>query len=46
MKCKHCQTEMLIDSTEETENQEIFNYLCPNPKCPNYGYSDKKVNNE
>ena len=43
MKCKQCQTEMLIDSVEESENQEIFNYLCPNPQCPNYGYG--KSNN-
>lgn len=41
MKCKQCQTEMLIDSTEQKENQEIFNYLCPNPDCSNYGYKDK-----
>ena len=43
MKCKHCQTEMLIDSTEELENQEIFNYKCPNPQCPNYGYQKEDV---
>ena len=46
MKCKQCQTEMLINSTEERENQEIFNYLCPNPQCSNYGYDEKKMNNE
>ena len=34
---------MLIDSTEVKENQEIFNYKCPNPQCPNYGYQKEDV---
>lgn len=43
MKCNQCQTEMLIDSTEVKENQEIFNYKCPNKQCPNYGYQKEDV---
>lgn len=31
---------MLIDSVtkDEEKNTETFNYKCPNPQCPNYGY--------
>lgn len=40
MKCKQCDTEMLIDSTtiDEEKGTETFNNKCPNPKCPNFGY--------
>ena len=38
MKCKECLTEMFIDSVEEVDNKEIFNYKCPNKGCKNYGY--------
>ena len=38
MKCKECQTEMFIDSSEELEDSEVFHYKYPNPKCNNYGY--------
>lgn len=34
---------MLIDSTEQIGNQEIFNYKCPNPQCSNYGYKKEDV---
>lgn len=42
MKCRVCQTEMLIDSTEIDGDAEIFHYLCKNPDCPNYGYQKRK----
>ena len=38
MKCKECNTEMLIDKVDKAENTEVFNYKCTNPKCKNYGY--------
>ena len=38
MKCKECNTEMLIDRVDELEETEVFHYKCPNPQCKNYGY--------
>ncbi len=44
MKCKLCNTEMMIDSVKEDKenNAEIFNYKCPNPQCSNYGYKKEE----
>jgi len=41
MKCKLCNTEMLIDSVvkDDEKNTETFNYKCPNPQCTNFGYA-------
>lgn len=43
MKCKECQTEMFIDSSEELEleDREVFHYKCPNKNCKNYGYKEE-----
>ena len=32
---------MFIDSVEEVDNKEIFNYKCPNKDCKNYGYKEE-----
>ena len=42
MKCKECGAEMLVDSVEEKEDTQVFHYKCPNPKCTNYGYTEKQ----
>lgn len=43
MKCKVCDTEMLVDrSVEDIEKgTETFIYKCPNPRCENYGYKEE-----
>ena len=45
MKCKECGAEMLVDSVEEKEDTQVFHYKCPNPKCTNYGYTEKPKQN-
>lgn len=44
MKCKICNTQMLIDEAREDaeKNIETLHYKCPNPGCSNYGYGGKK----
>lgn len=46
MKCKECNTEMFIDSTNIVEYSETFIYKCPNPQCVNYGYREGRGENE
>ena len=46
MKCKVCNTEMYIDSIDESEDMEVFYYKCPNPICTNYGYKKESENAE
>lgn len=41
MKCKLCNTDMLVDKTQEKDDTETFYYLCPNKECTNYGYKDR-----
>ncbi len=44
MKCKLCQTEMLVDKTVEKKEDGVMeiHYKCPNKNCEGYGYGEKK----
>ena len=46
MKCKECNTEMLIDKVDEAYYTEVFHYKCPNPNCKNYGYKKETEVND
>lgn len=43
MKCRICNTEMLVDRAVERAEDGVveFHYKCPNKACSNFGY--KKV---
>ena len=43
MKCRLCNTEMIVDKVvEKTEDNvaQIY-YKCPNKQCANFGYKEK-----
>lgn len=42
MICGKCGNEMLVYSTSEGEDSITFNYRCPNPACPNYGFKRRR----
>lgn len=46
MKCGKCDTEMMVDRVTRNGNQETFDYKCPNPKCPDYGYKKEGAKDE
>ena len=45
MKCKLCETEMLVDKVVEREADgvEEFYYKCPNKNCQQYGYGEENI---
>ena len=43
MQCKECNTEMLVDKVEITEDTEVFTYKCRNKNCSKYGYKEETI---
>ena len=46
MKCSLCNTEMIVDHSEEKGDTEVFYYKCPNPQCANFGYKEAENKQE